>query len=63
MHNGCSVRTDLSQGRWISMSGKDKRKKECPICEAEVDEDEEVCPECGCYLEEPAYDTEDDLDE
>lgn len=41
------------------MCGKEKPKKKCPICDAEVDKDEEVCPKCGCYLEEPAYDIDD----
>lgn len=47
----------------VKMTGEEKPRRKCPICDAEADEDEEVCPECGCYLEEPAYDVEDDLDE
>jgi rRNA maturation endonuclease Nob1 len=39
---------------------EDKRKKRCPICDAELDEDEDVCPNCGCYIEEPCYDAMDD---
>jgi len=37
------------------------KKRKCPICDAEVDEDEEFCPECGTYLEEPTIGVEDDL--
>lgn len=45
------------------MSKDMKKKKRCPECDSELDEDEDVCPECGCCLEEPAYDAMDDEDE
>jgi predicted nucleic acid-binding Zn ribbon protein len=41
----------------------ENKKKQCPICDAELDEDEVICPECGSYLEEPVYDVEDDLED
>ena len=44
------------------MSKDEKRKRKCPICNAELGEDDEVCPECGSLQEEPCYDVEDDLD-
>lgn len=44
------------------MTGK-RKKKRCPICDAELDEDEDICPECGSMVEEPAYDAMDDEDE
>ena len=37
------------------------KKKRCPICGNVLDEDEDICPVCGSYVEEPAYDIEDDL--
>ena len=40
-----------------------KEKRRCPICDTELDEDEEICPECGSYVDEPAYDMEDDMEE
>lgn len=43
-----------------------KKKMRCPICDAEIDEDEVICPDCGSCIEEPAYDAiadEDDSDE
>ena len=45
------------------MADDTKRGKRCPICDTELDEDEEICPECGSYVDEPAYDIEDDLGE
>jgi RNA polymerase subunit RPABC4/transcription elongation factor Spt4 len=39
----------------------ENKKKRCPICDAMIDEDEVICPECGSYLEEPSIDVEDDL--
>jgi predicted nucleic acid-binding Zn ribbon protein len=36
------------------------KKKRCPICGLEIEEDEDICPECGCYIDEPAYDAMDD---
>jgi len=48
--------------RGIQMSNE-KKKRECPICGTELDEDEDICPACGRYVEEPAYDVEDDLDD
>lgn len=44
------------------MTGK-RKKKRCLICDAELDEDEDICPECGSYIEEPCYDAMDDEDE
>jgi len=44
------------------MKKDEKKKRVCPICDAEVDEDEDICPNCGSYIEEPAYDIEDDLE-
>lgn len=41
---------------------KKKTKRVCPICDAELDEDEDICPNCGIYVEEPVYDIEDDLE-
>jgi rRNA maturation endonuclease Nob1 len=46
----------------IEMGKEKKKKRVCPICETELDEDEDICPNCGSYIEEPAYDLEDDLD-
>lgn len=40
---------------------EDKKKRRCPICDVELDEDEEICSVCGSYVDEPAYDSEDDL--
>jgi transcription initiation factor TFIIIB Brf1 subunit/transcription initiation factor TFIIB len=40
-----------------------KKKKRCPECDSEIDEYEYVCPECGCYIAEPAYDAMDNEDE
>jgi RNA polymerase subunit RPABC4/transcription elongation factor Spt4 len=31
---------------------KEKKKKRCPICDTELDEDEDICPNCGSYREE-----------
>jgi hypothetical protein len=45
---------------------KDKKKKTkrvCPICNAELDEGNCVCHDCGACLDEPCYDVEDDMDE
>jgi rRNA maturation endonuclease Nob1 len=39
-----------------------KTKRRCPVCDSDLDEDEDICPNCGSYVEEPAYDIEDDLD-
>jgi len=41
----------------------EKTKRNCPICDTELDEDEDICPVCGSYAEEPCIDAEDDLDE
>ena len=38
----------------------ERRKKRCPICDTELDEEEDICPECGCLIDEPAYDAMDD---
>jgi rRNA maturation endonuclease Nob1 len=40
-----------------------KIKRTCPICDAELGEEEDICPNCGACLEEPCYDTESDMDE
>jgi predicted nucleic acid-binding Zn ribbon protein len=45
------------------MNEESKKKIHCPICDAEIDEDEVICPECGSYIQEPAYDAIDDEDE
>ena len=42
---------------------EDEKKRECPVCGAELNEDDEICPTCGSYVEEPTYDAEDDLDD
>jgi rRNA maturation endonuclease Nob1 len=42
------------------MSKDTKEKKRCPICDAELVEDEDICPECGSCIDEPAYDAIDD---
>ena len=35
----------------------DQQKKRCSICDTELDEEEEdICPACGAYVEEPSYD-------
>jgi len=39
------------------------KKRVCPICGEELSEADLICPSCGCYIDEPAYDIEDDLDE
>jgi rRNA maturation endonuclease Nob1 len=44
------------------VTGK-RKKKRCPICDAELDEDADMCSECGSYVEEPAYDVMEDEDE
>ena len=44
------------------MNKSKKEKRRCHICDAELNEDEEIYPECGSYIEEPAYDVEDDMD-
>lgn len=38
-------------------------KRTCPICGQELSEDDDICPNCGAYQDEPCYDIEDDLDE
>lgn len=38
-----------------------KKKRRCVICEAVLDEDEDICSNCGAYQDEPCYDIEDDL--
>jgi len=38
-----------------------KEKRRCPICDAELDDDEDICSECGSYVDEPACDSEDDI--
>lgn len=45
------------------MTEDKKEKRRCPICDTELDEDEDICPVCGSYVDEPAYDAEDDLEE
>jgi len=42
---------------------KNKTKRVCPICDAELGEGENICPNCGACIEEPCYDIEDDMDE
>jgi len=42
---------------------KKKTKRRCPICDAELDEDEDICHDCGACQDEPCYDIEDDMDE
>jgi hypothetical protein len=42
------------------MSGR-KKKRRCIICDAEIGEDDDICPSCGAYQDEPCYDIEDDL--
>ena len=49
------VKISLATSRETAMP-EGKRKKRRLICDAEVDEDEVICPECGSYLEESAYD-------
>jgi len=39
------------------------KKWKCQICDEELSEDEIICPSCGSYVEEPAYDAMDDEDE
>ena len=41
----------------------EKKKRECPIRGTELSEDEDICPNCGAYIEEPAYDIEADLED
>jgi len=41
----------------------EKKKRECPICGTKLSEDDEICPNCGAYIEEPAYDIENDLED
>jgi rRNA maturation endonuclease Nob1 len=38
-----------------------KKKRRCVICDGEMDEDSDICPNCGAYQDEPCYDIEDDL--
>jgi len=40
-----------------------RTKRTCPICDFELVEDEDICPNCGACLEEPCYDIESDMDE
>lgn len=41
-----------------------QKRKRCSICDTELDEDEDICPACGTYLEEPSYDQiADEMDE
>ena len=28
----------------------------CPNCNEEISEEDSVCPNCGCLIEEPCYD-------
>lgn len=42
---------------------KNENKRECPVCGAELNEDDDICPTCGSYVEEPAYDIEGDLED
>ena len=37
------------------------KKRKCPICGEELEEDDLICPSCGCYLDETSYDSEVDL--
>jgi len=39
-----------------------KKRRKCPICGEKLEEDDIICPNCGCYIEEPVYDIENDLD-
>jgi rRNA maturation endonuclease Nob1 len=41
----------------------EKVRRRCPVCDTELNESEDTCPKCGCYVEEPAYDIEDDLED
>lgn len=45
------------------MTENKAKKRKCPICDTELDEDQVICPNCGSYQDEPTYDIEDDLDE
>jgi len=37
------------------------KKRKCPVCGEELEEGDLICPTCGCYIDEPAYDIEADL--
>ena len=40
------------------------KKKVCPICGKELtkeDIEEGICSNCGCFIDEPTYDIESDL--
>ena len=38
-------------------------KKKCHICGAELSENDVICPKCGSYVEEPAYDAISDMED
>ena len=43
--------------------GRKKPQRTCPICGAELDENDDICPNCGSYVEEPCIDAEADADD
>lgn len=40
----------------------ESKRRSCPICDMELDEDDDICPVCGSYIDEPAYDAKEDMD-
>ncbi len=41
----------------------EKKKRECPVCGTKLHAGEHICPNCGAYVQEPAYDIESDLED
>jgi predicted nucleic acid-binding Zn ribbon protein len=46
----------------IVMKKTRKGRRHCPICDNELDEDEDICSVCGSYFEETVCDAEENLE-